>query len=354
MASRPPLPPPPEPRRRRTAGNRPANIHDVADKAGVSIKTVSRVLNREPNVREETRDKVLEAVSALSYRPNIFARALASEKSLLIGLVFDNPSASYAAGVQLGALARCREEGFHLIVETLEGDAPDVDQRVLSLVRDSKLHGVILTPPLCDSPSVLATLSAEGTAFVRVAPGRNIPDTQQVSIDDVQAAIDITNHLIELGHRRIGFVRGHPAIGGAELRLQGFRTAMQKAGIPVDPKLVVQGYFSYQSGLEAANQLLSRDEPPTAIFASNDDMAAAVLATAYSFKLQTPYDLSVVGFDDSLIAQVVWPQLTTCRQPLYDMAAAAVSMLAARETPDPLCRLQHKLIIRNSTAPPKQ
>jgi LacI family transcriptional regulator len=338
---------------RRPAAAKPASIHDVAKRAGVSIKTVSRVLNREPNVTQQTRDKVLSAASELAYRPNIFARSLASEKSFLIGLLFDNPSASYVAGIQFGALAKCREEGYHLIVEVFDSAAPDLGQRVLSLVRESALHGVILTPPLCDSPAVLEALTRAETRFVRVAPDRPLPGARQVSIDDERAAFDLTNYLIGLGHRRIGHIRGHPGHGAAYLREDGFRAALKQAGVEFDPELVVQGYFSYQSGMEAAEKLLSLPDRPTAIFASNDDMAAATLAMAHKYNLRTPEDLSVAGFDDSLVAQVVWPRLTTCRQPISEMAAAAVSMLAQRgdSAADGSPRLDHELVIRESTAP---
>jgi LacI family transcriptional regulator len=321
---------------------KPANIHDVANRAGVSIKTVSRVLNREPNVTVKTRDRVLEAVSALSYRPNIFARSLASEKSFLIGVLFDNPSAGYVAGIQFGALAKCREEGYHLIVEVFNTGEKDLGERVLTLVRESLLHGLVLTPPLCDSTAVLEALKAAGTRFVRIAPERPMAGVREVRIDDAAAAFDMTRYLIGLGHRRIGFILGHPGHGAANQRFIGFRSALESAGIKLDPKLCVQGYFSYQSGMEAAERLLSLRKRPTAIFAANDDMAAAVLSTAHKYGLRTPEDLSVSGFDDTLIAQVVWPRLTTCRQPIAEMAAAAVSE----------CRLEHEIVVRESTAPP--
>jgi LacI family transcriptional regulator len=339
--------------KRQSTAAKPASIHDVARHAGVSIKTVSRVLNREPNVTQQTRERVLSAVSELAYRPNIFARSLASEKSFLIGLLFDNPSASYVAGFQFGALARCREEGYHLIVEVFESGASDLGQRVLSLVRESALHGVILTPPLCDSPAVLEALTRAETPFVRVAPERPLPGARQVSIDDKQAAFDVADYLVRLGHRRIGFIRGHPGHGASYLRYDGFCAALKKGGIEPDPDLIVQGYFSYQSGMEAAEKLLSLPTRPTAIFASNDDMAAASLATAHKYNLRTPEDLSVAGFDDSLVAQVVWPRLTTCRQPISEMAEAAVSMLAQRGADGAMSRrLDHKLVVRESTAPP--
>jgi LacI family transcriptional regulator len=336
------------------AARRPS-IHDVAERAGVSIKTVSRVLNREPNVSQTTRSRVMEAVTELSYRPNIFARGLASVRSFLIGLLYDNPSASYVAGLQFGALARCREEGYHLIVEVLDSQDPDLGRAVSSLLNESVLHGVILTPPLCDSPAVLDALASAGASFVRISPDRSIGAGPSVSIDDHRAAHDMTAYLISLGHRRIGFIKGHPEHGAAHARFEGYAEALREAGLSVDENYCAQGLFSYQSGMEAAEKLLSLKVRPTAIFAANDDMAAAVLAASQRYNLRTPGQLSVVGFDDSLVAQVVWPRLTTCRQPIAEMAAAAVTMLVQGAGPGrpALRRLDHELIIRESTAPPE-
>ena len=333
---------------------KPASIYDVARSAGVSIKTVSRVVNQQPNVSPEARARVMEAVSALSYRPNFFARGLASERSLLIGLIYDNPSAGYMASIQLGALARCREDGYHLIVEQLNTQDPNLGDEERALVVQSSLHGVILTPPLCDAPSVLDALRDARIPFVRIAPERPLPDAPSVSIDDHAAARDMTAYLIGLGHRRIGFIKGHPEHGASHARFEGYLTALKQAGIAFADELVVQGYFSYQSGMEAGQILLSLKNRPTAIFASNDDMAAAVLAASQRFNLKLPAQLSVAGFDDSLVAQVVWPPLTTCRQPIKEMAAAAVSILVQKPKEGATLerRLDHELVVRQSTAPP--
>jgi LacI family transcriptional regulator len=332
----------------------PAKIHDVARRAGVSIKTVSRVVNHESNVSESTRAAVMEAVTALSYRPNMFARGLASERSLLIGLLYDNPSDGYVAGLQLGALARCREVGYHLVVELLGVQTPHLAHAVHSFVTESQLHGVILTPPLCDAPAVLEALTRAKTRFVRIAPEKRLPGAMTVSFDDQKAAYDMTTYLIGLGHQRIGFIKGHPGHGASYARYEGYRAALENAGRPVIEELCVQGFFSYQSGMEAAEKLLSLTRRPTAIFASNDDMAAAVLAAAQRYNLKTPEQLSVAGFDDSLVAQVVWPRLTTCRQPIKEMAGEAVSLLVQKDQdggPQER-RLEHELVVRESTAPP--
>ncbi|HEY0106431.1 MAG TPA: LacI family DNA-binding transcriptional regulator [Rhizomicrobium sp.] len=338
----------------RSEPRKAASIYDVAKRAGVSIKTVSRVINRQPNVSPAAQARVVEAVAALSYRPNFFARGLASERSLLIGLLYDNPSESYMAAVQLGALRRCREDGYHLIVEQLSAQDPNLGEAVRALAVQSSLHGLILTPPLCDAAAVVEVLKAERVPFVRIAPKEAQPDSPSVSIDDHAAAREMTAYLIGLGHRRIGFIKGHPDHSSAHARFEGYRAALKHAGIAFAEDLCAQGYYTYQSGMEAGQILLSLKNRPTAIFASNDDMAAAVLAASQRFHIKLPTQLSVAGFDDSLVAQVVWPPLTTCRQPIKEMAAAAVSLLvqnpadgAPRDR-----RLDHELVVRQSTAPP--
>jgi LacI family transcriptional regulator len=333
---------------------KPASIYDVAKKAGVSIKTVSRVVNRQSNVSDATRTRVLDAVKALSYRPNVFARGLASEHSFLIGMLYDNPTGSYIPAVQIGVVDRCRDEGYHLIVEQLDLQDPNLENTVYSLVMESSLHGVILTPPLCDTPAVLEALIRAHIPFVRIAPEKHIAGAADIGIDDRKAAFDMTAYLIGLGHRRIGFIKGKPDHGAAMARFEGYRTALAQAGIPFVEEICVQGFFSYQSGMQACERLLTLKRRPTAIFAANDDMAAAVLATSQRFSLRVPQQLSVAGFDDSLVAQVVWPRLTTCRQPLREMAAAAVSILVQRTAGDGDIerRLEHELIVRESTAAP--
>jgi len=340
---------------RRRVSDKPVSIYDVAKRSGVSIKTVSLVINRQPNVSLATRTAVLASIEALAYKPNVFARGLASERSYLIGLLHDVAPGSYIADLQLGALARCRDEGYHLIVELLNPlQDLDVAQRVRSLVSESVLHGVILTPPLCDDRTIMEELTAAKTPFVRVAPGNRMPGTTVVNIDEYKAAYEMTAYLVGLGHRRIGFVKGKPDHGAARLRFDGYRAALADAGLCFQEDLCAQGYFTYQSGLEAGEKLLSNKNRPTAIFAGNDDMAAGVLAVSHRFNLSIPNDLSIVGFDDSIVAQVVWPRLTTCRQPIKDMAAAAVAILAHKRPHDkPQDRqLAHEVVVRESSAPP--
>jgi LacI family transcriptional regulator len=332
-------------------------INDVAALAGVSTKTVSRVLNREPHVRAEVRDRVATAVRSLNYQPNVAARALAGSRAYLLGLCYDNPSPGYVSAVQVGALSACREAGYHLLVEQIdsEGQAGQgAAGQVEALLTAVKMDGLILSPPVCDHAAVLDLLEHRGAPYVRIAPAGQFERGPFVHMDDRKAAYDMTAHLQALGHRRIGFVRGHADHSATPLRHQGFQDAMRDAGIAVLPEWVVSGAFSFRSGVGAGERLLSLPGRPTAIFASNDDMALGVMAAANRMGLTLPGDLSVAGFDDSPIAQVVWPQLTTIRQPVEAMARAAAAMLveAVGRAQVPAARLlDFELVVRGSTGP---
>lgn len=329
-------------------------IVDVAREAGVSIKTVSRVLNREAGVHEQTREQVQAVMDQLNYRPKLSARNLAGARSFLIGLLYYDPSAAFIGGVQKGAAVRCREEGYHLVVESIENDAPDIDAQVDRMVSALRPDGMILTPPLCDNPKVLKALAVRGTPTVRLSPGDHDPALLSVRMDDVQAADEVTRLLIELGHERIGFIRGAPDQAASALRYRGFCGAMRAHGLPVDDEMVYQGDFTFPSGVAGAQQLLARRTRPTAIFASNDDMALGVLTAAQRQGIAVPAELSIVGFDDSPSATLVWPPLTTVRQPVEDMARMAVDLLVAPSgaaASEPAERvLPYQLVVRDSTA----
>jgi LacI family transcriptional regulator len=335
----------------------PATIYDVAAAAGVSIKTVSRVLNREPNVRHVTRERVVDVASRLRYRPNASARSLAGSRSYLIGLLIDNPSLGYVAELQFGAMARCRQEGFHLVAEPIETGAPDTAARLRAMLVDLHLDGVILTPPACDDLEVLSVLEAAGAPFVRIAPGREPGRAACVRMDDAAAAHELTGLLLQLGHRDIGFILGDPAHGAAAARCAGFKAAMAEAGVEVRPDRLRQGDFSYRSGVLAAEALLAGPDRPTAIFAGNDDMALGAISTANRLGLSVPGDVSVCGFDDTPAARAVWPRLTTVRQPIVEMAQEAAGLLIAGSMIDDRGRPVERLLAfrieaRESTAPP--
>lgn len=319
--------------------------------AGVSIKTVSRVLNKERYVSADTREKVERAVAALNFSPSLAARTLAGSRSFQIALIYDNHSPYYIHAVQEGVWARCREQGVRMLAQPVDIGSPTLAQEIGGLIDETHVDGVILSSPVTDAPAALAELERRRIRFVRISPGTNHALTSSVYMDDVQAADDMTTHLVNLGHRRIGFVIGHPNHMASDQRHFGYRRALDRAGIRYEPGLVRPGAFDFASGMAAAEALLKLAEKPTAIFASNDDMAAGVLSYAHRVGLDVPQDLSVAGFDDTPLAQLVWPPLTTIRQPVRELAYAATERLFADEAGAVHQRLQHELVVRGSTAP---
>ena len=329
-----------------------STITDVAKKAGVSMKTVSRVLNKEPNVAEKTRERVLEVAKELRYSPNIAARGLASSKSYLLALLYDNPSPNYIANIQKGATDACRDNGYHLVVEPVNMSKINVGVAVDLLLERLPVDGIILTPPLCDDEDVLKILKRLKIPYIPVAPAEESEHLSFVKMDDVQAAYEMTEFLIRQGHRKIGFIAGHPEHSATKLRYQGFVKAMNAVGLKVRDEWVVEGDFSFKSGVDAAETLLGLSECPTAIFASNDDMAAGVVSVASRLGVSVPDDLSVGGFDDTPLAKILYPQLTTIQQPIYEMGHRAANLLIKppkeQERLSSYC-LEHKLIVRDST-----
>ncbi|HUD30760.1 MAG TPA: LacI family DNA-binding transcriptional regulator [Novosphingobium sp.] len=341
--------------RRTRAG---ATISDVAREAGVSLMTVSRVMNGKANVREETRDRVNLAIEALNYSPSAAARNLAAASEIRIGLLYSNPSAGYLNEFLVGSLDQASRSNVQLVVQLCEKE--EERRQILERLIDSGIDGVILPPPLCDADDIHRLLQKAEVPGVAVASGRPAIFLSSVNIDDRAAAAAMTRHLIALGHRRIGFIAGNPDQTAAALRLYGYLDALGEGGLVSDPALVVQGLFTYRSGLEAARELLERAERPTAIFASNDDMAAAVVSVAHRMGLDVPRDLTVVGFDDAPQATTTWPELTTIRQPIADMSRAALLQLVedirvrreGRRFAPRHTQMTFELVRRESDAPP--
>jgi LacI family transcriptional regulator len=334
----------------------PPTITDVARKAGVSIKTVSRVMNKEPTVHADTRARVQEAVAELNYRPQLSARSLAGAKSFLIGLLYYDPSAAFVAGFQQGATLGCREAGRHLVVESLHETGDDVLPQLESMLAALRPDGMILTPPLCDDPLILETLRVNRTPCVLISPAEGGHGMPRVLMDDALAAEELTDLLISLGHRRIGFIEGDQS--ASDRRRHGYERALKVHGIRPDAALVVPGSFDFDAGVAGAQKLFALASPPTAIFAANDDMALGALTAAQRLGIAVPHDVAIVGFDDSRAASLVWPALTTVRQPLAEMAMAAVDMLLSGALqpgatgPVPVRVLAHEVIVRGSTAAP--
>ncbi len=333
--------------------SRPPTIDDVARLAGVSIKTVSRVFNREPNVRDETRDKVVRAATTLNYQPNLSARQLASNLKYVVGMLYDNPNSDYVTAVHTGSLRACREHGYHLLINPCRADSPELVHEVMGLHR--QVDGFIVLQPLSDLQSLNQLLLEKNIACVRVSQ-RPFEGFPWISVGDTDAADEMTEHLLELGHRRIGFIMGHPDHGQSHDRLAGYRRALDRHNIDFDEELVAPGRFDYESGLASARKLLSLTPPPTAIFASNDPMATGVLSAAHEMGIGVPGELSVAGFDDSPLARHAWPSLTTVRQPIQEVARLAteelVKRLRSRSDGDSNHCLQAELVRRASTASP--
>ncbi|MHA6720015.1 LacI family DNA-binding transcriptional regulator [Sphingomonas sp. RS6] len=330
--------------------NRPT-IKEVSKIAGVSFKTVSRVLNNEKHVSEETRRRVEEVVARLNFRPSHAARTLAGRKSFQVALLYDNPSPYYVFHIQAGALERCTELGYRLLMQPLDSGSPGVVQDVLALVDEAHLDGLILSPPLTESSALLDALDARGLPYVRIAPGVRKGHGLATGMDDIAAAREIVRHLIDQGHRSIGFISGPESHVSSADRLAGYRAELAAHGIAFDPALVVAGDYSFASGGQAARAMLARDPRPTAIFAGNDDMAAGALAAAHESDVAVPDALSIAGFDDSDLARAVWPPLTTIRQPVRELAYAAAGLMLDGTPGRTQLTLGHELMVRATTGP---
>ena len=305
-------------------------INTIAKEAGVSIKTVSRVFNQEPNVRPATRDKVLQAARKLNYRPNMAARSLASNKSYVIVHFYDNPSPDYLERAHEGIHKTCRANGYFAVMEPVtpaKGAKRTYAEEVGAYIRQFSIDGIILTPPLSDDPALMAVLDGARMPYVRISPHYAPQKSSCVCIDERAAARLMTRHLVALHHKRIAFIAGPPAHGAAKARQNGFEDVLGEAGLERADCPVLQGDFSFRSGFSAFETLVRNGPVPGAIFAANDDMAAGVMVAAMKAGLDIPADLSVAGYDGSRIGEILWPALTTIRQPVRAMAERATALL---------------------------
>lgn len=334
-----------------------ATMTDVAEYAGVSIKSVSRVINAEPHVSAKLRAKVEAAIAALDYAPDTAARSLAGARSFTIGVLFDNPSPSYIMKVLSGAYRACIEQKHHLRIDRLDsnGSTANMASQLAAIIRHSRIDGFIVTPPLTDNPLILDFLEAQGVRYSRIAPSFDPTRSPAVMMDDAAAAADVASLLWTKGHRRFGLVNGPDSHGAAILRREGFLARLRE----LDPMISVNeafGGFSFEGGIAAGRELLAARQQPSAVFATNDDSATGVMVACTEYGLKVPDDVSVCGFDDSSVAMTVWPYLTTIFQPIEEMAHAAALMLIDRNSADeapPQLQLEYHLIERGSVAPAK-
>ncbi len=330
-------------------------LEDVARAASVSPKTVSRVLNDEVNVSDATRKRVLAAMEAMDYRPHPSARSLAGSRSFLVAMLYDNndnPASTYLAEIQDGVLEACDAHRYSMMVRPLRMRSDDFIRRLDTLISDHHPDGVVLTPPITDYAPLLKRLRERNVPYASVSPMQR-DGVIGVTMDEQGAARAIVEHLLALGHRRIAHVIGIADHGASRWRLAGYREAMAAAGLPEDPALVVQGAFTFGSGVAAARELFALEQRPTAVFAANDDMATGVMWAAGEYGLKVPHDLSVCGFDDTPLARQLWPALTTIQQPSREMgkiAATQLLNLLRGRGPGQLVQVPFSLQIRDSTA----
>ena len=333
-------------------GKRPT-INDVARIASVSKKTVSRVINQSPFVREETRGRVNAVIEELGFTPDLQARGLAFRRSFLVGLIYDNPSPNYVVNMQQGVLDALRGSGLELVVHPCVRTADTVVNDIRTFVERQKLFGVILPPSMSEDERVIQVLRDLDCPYVRIASvSLDEPGSMLVTNDHVGAA-EAGRHLADLGHSRIGFISGPELFRSSAVRGGGFREGLAERGLTLDDRYVAVGAYTFESGVEAAKTLLALDPPPTAIFTGNDEMALGVFKVARDMGLEIPRDLSVVGYDDLPMASRVWPNLTSVRLPIRDMGRwAAEKLLAPMRGLDPAKlnqpEVRPSLVIRDS------
>ena len=339
-----------------------ATIKDVAKLAGVSFKTVSRVINREPSVGEELQAKVWAAIEELNYQPNLSARQLRGSPSF-IAFIYDNPNSHYVIEMQHGILEECKRQGFELLIHpAVSSDEGYIDE-LRRLVSNGHIAGLVLTPPFSESEQLIEVLNARDIRHVRILSGELDSDYTGpcVLIDDYHAAYEITQYLVGLGHRDIAFLGGHlEHDSSSEKRLAGYLAALADADIEHRDNLILPGEYSFDSGSERTSRLLGLQQPPSAIFACNDEIASGALFAARIKQVAVPQQLSIIGFEDSPFSRQSWPKLTTAHQPNSDIAASAARILIENirssrqgkedENPRKL-GFKPELVVRDSTCP---
>lgn len=330
-------------------------ISEVAKLAGVSIKTVSRVMNDEAGVRAATKDKVQAAMSQLNYKPSKAARSLASTLSFQVGFIYDNPNAYYIIDMQNGILDVCRQQNYELLIHPCDARSQSIVEEIITLISRSNLDGLILTPPLSENQQLIFELQKKNINFVRVISGKgNAEEADQcVFLNDRAAATVLTQHLIELGHRDIAFICGDGEHKSSRERFEGYQQALRTQQLELAEEYIIDGSYSFDSGVRGANTLMALAKRPSAIFASNDEIAAGALFACRLAGIDVPKDVSIVGFENSPFSRQTWPTLTTAEQPTVAIAQAATELLLKkirRQQPEGILAFNPKLLVRDSSA----
>lgn len=332
-------------------------INDIASMAGVSKKTVSRVINRSPLLNRETRDKVEAIIRETGYVPNPQARALALGRNFLIGLVYDNPNAQMILSMQRGVLEALHGTEFELVIRPVDRGSNQVMDDIRGFVSRQRLFGVVILPPMSENDALARMLDEEGCRYVRMGSAVLDDPEHMVASNDREAVAEAVRYLIAQGHRRIGLIAGPHGFRSAKERRDGFELALAEAGISLPRSLIADGQYTFESGQSASESLFDLSPRPTAIFASNDEMAAGVLYAARQRGIAVPEELSIIGFDDTPLTTRVWPPLSTVRWPIVAMGRAATLKLIGTaigegsEVNEP-SMFSSTLIRRASVAPP--
>ncbi|HEX5789345.1 MAG TPA: LacI family DNA-binding transcriptional regulator [Woeseiaceae bacterium] len=343
----------------RNGGKVRLTITDIARMAGVSKKTVSRVINHSGLVKEETRERILAIVNKHGYQPDPQARALALRRSTLVALISNQPNPQYIVDIQGGILEGMAGTPYQLVIRPCDRTSPTLYDDICDIVLHQKLFGVILTPSISEDDELIGRLRQIGCPYVRIAAVSLDSPENMIETHDYVGAAEAARHIAELGHQRIAHIRGPETFLSAAERLRGFRVGLAEFGMKVEDRYLKYAGYTFESGMECGKQLLGMDVPPTAIFTGNDEMAIGVYQAVRQAGLRIPEDLSIVGFDDSPMATRIWPPLTTVRLPIVHMGRIAVQLLVSNHdrvsmSPPPATSVMPSLVVRESTGRPRE
>lgn len=332
-------------------------ITDIARMAGVSKKTVSRVINHSGLVKPETRDRILKIVAEHDFRPDPQARALALRRSNLIAFISNQPNPQYIVSMQSGVLSAVNGTPYQIVIWPCDRSSPTLYDEIEELVTHQKLFGVILTPSISEDDTLVGLLRKLGCPYVRIAAVSLDSPENMIETHDYVGAAEAARHIANLGHTRIAHIKGPDTFLSAKERLRGFRVGLAEFDLNVEERYLLTGGYTFDSGVECGKQLIEMDEPPTAVFCGNDEMALGVFRAARDAGVRIPEDLSVIGYDDSPIAERIWPTLTSVRLPIKHMGRIAAQLLVSNHDrvsmePPTAVSVMPSLAVRESTAPP--
>lgn len=333
---------------------KPITINDIARLSGVSKKTVSRIINDSPLVRDDTRERVQALMREVGYVPDPMARGLAFRRSFLIGMVYDNPTAQYVVDMQYGALDALRGSSFELVVHPCDTRSPGYIEGVRRFAQQQKLHGVILVPRASEEQALVDMLKEINCHYTRIVPLAMDESSRMVVTHDSDGAAEAAEYLLSLGHRDIALVTGPAAYQSTHERTAGFIDALRNRGVEVPAARIIEAGYTFESGVAAAEKLLLGKQRPSAIFTGNDEMAAGIYKVAMRAGISVPRELSVIGYDDSSLASRLWPALTSVRRNTRDTGRTAAAMLIQPEGRPVLqiASVRPHLVVRDSCQPP--